>query len=76
MKCEECGYQNTEISAACEVCKHPLPEVTPVSEVSDTLDELVRQASVPNLASLFGQAKKQGIIKAAYSYGGPVSSTP
>jgi hypothetical protein len=72
VKCDECGHENVELGAACEVCKAPLPEPRPVSDVSDTLDELVAQASVPNLAALFGAAKKQGIIKAAYSYGGPV----
>ena len=73
MKCEECGHENVELGSACEVCKAPLPDVKPLSEVSDSIDELVQQASVPNLAAMFGAAKKQGIIKAAYSYGGPVS---
>lgn len=72
MKCDECGHENVELGAACELCKASLPDTSPVSEVSDTLDELVQQASVPNLAAIFGAAKKQGIIKAAYSYGGPV----
>jgi hypothetical protein len=36
----------------------------------DTLDQMVQQASVPSLASLFKQAKDQGLIGPVTTYGG------
>jgi len=42
---------------------------TPLSVADDSLDELVQQASVPNLAALFQTAKDQGLIKAQQEYG-------
>jgi predicted nucleic acid-binding Zn-ribbon protein len=73
-KCIDCGRLNTDESAeVCPSCGGRLNSTDPVSVADDRLDELVQQASKPNLAALFGQAKKAGHIKAAYSYGGPVS---
>lgn len=40
-----------------------------VSEADGSLDTLVEQASVPNLASLFKKGKQQGLIKAGKTEG-------
>jgi hypothetical protein len=40
-----------------------------VSAPADTLDSLVQQASVPNLASLFRKAKQAGVINPVSVYG-------
>jgi hypothetical protein len=46
------------------------PKTTDPLSVDDaSLDSLVEKASVPNLAALFGQAKKQGLIQAQQEYG-------
>lgn len=51
-----------------------------VSEVSGTLSEdeleeqLVAAASMPNLATLFGQAQDQGLIKPGFEYGGSTTT--
>lgn len=42
---------------------------TPVSVVDDSLDQMVQAASVPNLASLFKQAKARGVIVPGKEYG-------
>ena len=73
-KCRDCHRLNTDANAeVCPSCGGNLGDYTPVSDVSDSIETLVEQASVPNLAALFGAAKKAGHIKAAYSYGGPSS---
>lgn len=52
------------------------PEGGKVSEVdtkmedTDALDDMVRRASVPNLASLFKRGKESGLIKPSSEYGG------
>jgi predicted nucleic acid-binding Zn-ribbon protein len=72
--CIDCGRLNNDVSAeVCPSCGGRLSSTDPLSVADDKLDELVQQASKPNLASLFGKAKAAGHIKAAYSYGGPVS---
>ena len=38
------------------------------SEVSDPMDTLVEQASVPNLAALFEKGIEQGVLQPTYSY--------
>lgn len=40
-----------------------------VSVADDTLDQMVEEASAPNLATLFQQAKDAGHIKAGFEYG-------
>lgn len=46
-----------------------------VSVPDDTVeDELVAQASVPNLASLFKDAQDQGLIKPGFEYGGSTTT--
>lgn len=73
-KCRDCHRLNTDESAeVCPSCGGNLGSFTVVSDPSDSIEALVVQASVPNLAALFGAAKKAGHIKAAYSYGGPSS---
>lgn len=51
------------------VCPEHKPDTEEVSVPADNLDSLVQQASVPNLASLFKQAKQSGIITAGKEYG-------
>jgi uncharacterized membrane protein YvbJ len=62
MKCPNCGGISTD-DKVCTECG------TSMSVVTDSLDELVEKASVPNLAALFGAAKKQGLIQAQQEYG-------
>lgn len=40
-----------------------------VSVVDETMDELIQQASIPNLASLFRKAKEAGAIGPVSVYG-------
>ena len=40
-----------------------------VSVADDRLDELVEQASVPNLATLFKRGKDAGLLKPTTGYG-------
>ena len=47
-------------------CPQHQPEV---SVVDDRMDLMVQQASVPNLAALFKQAKAAGVIAAGKEYG-------
>ena len=46
-----------------------------VSVADDTLDQLIQQASVPNLATLFRRAKEAGVIGpvSVYGEGAPAS---
>lgn len=62
MKCPNCGEQSTD-KVTCSECR------TPMSVASDSLDQLVQQASVPNLAALFQTAKDRGLIQAQVAYG-------
>lgn len=39
-----------------------------LSVADDTIDEMVRRASIPNLANLYVDAKKSGHIKPVYEY--------
>jgi hypothetical protein len=41
-----------------------------VSVVDDRLDQMVQQASIPNLATLFKRAKDAGVITTGKEYGG------
>jgi hypothetical protein len=63
MKCPNCDHETDE--PVCENCG-----TTIVSEVDETMDALVQQASIPNLASLFRQGKQRGLIKPVTEYGG------
>lgn len=66
----------------CKKCR-ALRDTTPcpvcneghVSASPDTMDALVAAASVPNLASLFKQAKKAGVIDAVSAYGEGAATT-
>lgn len=51
----------------CETGQCPVHQE--VSVVDDKMDLMVQQASVPNLASLFKQAKQRGVIAAGKEYG-------
>ncbi len=62
MKCPNCSETSTN-DTVCSECN------TPMSVVTDSLDSLVEQASVPNLAALFQAAKDQGLIQAQQEYG-------
>ena len=58
----------------CPTCTRPLQGdlcsvCGPVSEVGDSLDSMVEQASVPNLATLFKRAKDAGVIGPVSVYG-------
>jgi hypothetical protein len=50
----------------CPACGHRI-----LSVVDDRLDQMVQQASIPNLATLFKRAKDAGIIAPGKEYGGP-----
>ena len=60
--CGGCGspYWGVE----CQHCR------TNVSEGAGSMDDLVRQASVPNLAALYRAGKKAGVLKSMKDYGG------
>jgi len=62
VKCPNCEHETDD--AVCPECG-----TTIVSVVDDTMDSLVESASVPNLAALFKQGKKRGLIKAQQDYG-------
>jgi hypothetical protein len=60
--CPNCLEQSTE-SDVCSDCN------TSMSVADDSLDKLVAQASVPNLAALFAAGKAAGLITAQVEYG-------
>lgn len=62
MKCPNCDHETDE--KVCENCG-----TTIVSDVDETMDAMVQQASIPNLASLFKAGKKAGLIKPVAEYG-------
>lgn len=62
VKCPNCSGISTD-DKVCTECG------TAMSVVTDSLDSLVEQASVPNLAALFQAAKDQGLIQAQQEYG-------
>lgn len=76
-KCEGCGHRNLITSTTCSACGEALSVPTDSVDTLDQRDietvedELVAQASIPNLAALFGQAKKAGLIKPVQDYGNP-----
>lgn len=51
------------------VCPEHRPAPANVSVDDATLDSMVQQASKPNLATLFRQAKQAGVIGATTVYG-------
>lgn len=57
--CPACGWRDLDVIQLDE----PI-----VSDPADTLDSLVQQASIPNLASLFKQGKKAGLIQPGQEY--------
>lgn len=60
--CEECNTTDTS-----EELSVVTTSVAPVAEVD--LDDMVRAASIPNLASLFRKGKDAGLIKPGKEYG-------
>lgn len=62
MKCPNCEFETDE--PVCEECG-----TTIVSDPDDTMDALVEQASIPNLATLFKAGKKRGLIRPTSMYG-------
>lgn len=74
MKCRECG-EPLDITAGghCENCGFDnsdgsLTEAEKVSVAEDKMDAMVKAASVPNLAALFKNAKKKGLIQPTQEY--------
>lgn len=62
VNCHKCGARvKPNASDACPLCSAPL----------SVPDDMIEAASVPNLASLFKQAKKAGHIKPGFQYGNP-----
>lgn len=59
--CPNCKLETNE--DVCPECGHVL------SEVDDTMDQMIAAASIPNLASLFKQGKKRGLIQPVHDYG-------
>lgn len=57
--CPACSRRVEPKAGHCPVCKASL----------SVPDEMIEQASVPNLATLFKQAKAAGHIKAGFQYG-------
>jgi hypothetical protein len=58
-ECPNCKHENEAGEEVCSECGHQI-----VSGVDDTMDQLIEAASIPNLASLFRQGKKRGLITA------------
>lgn len=69
MKCPECS-KTTRSTVKCGSCGASL------SVPDATLEDLMRSAGAPNLASLFQQAKDDGLIKPVLQYGGPPEGKP
>lgn len=63
MKCPNCKENIDSLLPVCPECG----EVLSVDE--DTMDAMVKAASVPNLATLFQRGKDRGLIKAGTEYG-------
>lgn len=61
MKCPNCDKHTEE--TVCPECGTQV-----LSEETDTMDALVEQASIPNLAALFQAGKKKGLIKPVQAY--------
>lgn len=61
-ECPNCKHESNE--DVCPECGHQI-----VSVVDDTMDQLIEAASIPNLASLFRQGKKRGLITPMKDYG-------
>lgn len=57
--CPSCKRRVEAVDEHCPVCKSSL----------SVADAMMEQASVPDLASLFKQAKAAGHIKAGFQYG-------
>lgn len=64
ISCDQCQFGYAEDKNKCPRCGAPHSTGEP-----DTMDQLIQQASVPNLASLFRKAKKAGVIGAVSVYG-------
>lgn len=61
-ECPNCKHMTDE--DVCPECGHQI-----VSVADDTMDSLVEAASIPNLAALFRQGKKRGLITPMKDYG-------
>lgn len=62
MKCPNCEHESDD-----DVC--PECGTTIMSDPADSLDTLVAQASIPNLAALFKAGKQAGLIQPGQEYG-------
>lgn len=63
-RCDQCSFGYSESKDKCPRCGATNPAAEP-----DTMDQLIQQASVPNLASLFRKARETGVIGAVSVYG-------
>lgn len=64
IRCDQCSYGYAEGKSKCPRCGSTNATAEP-----DNMDQLIQQASVPNLASLFRKAKEAGVIGAVSVYG-------
>ena len=67
--CEECARDFT--NPVCPRCGGPPashPSKTGVSDLGDTLDTMIEQASRPTLASLLKRGIDSGLIKPTHNY--------
>lgn len=60
--CPACKEEVDSIDAVCSHCGEIL------SVADDTMDEMIKAASIPNLGSLFQKAKDSGLIQAQAEY--------
>ena len=82
--CENCGRDFT--NRFCPRCGGPPASVTPepgelkdrepLSDLGDTLDHMIEQASRPTLASLLKRGIDSGLIKPAHDYSAGSTPTP
>lgn len=77
--CEECGRDFT--NPRCPRCGGPPAstkgdDTIPVSDLGDSLDSMIEQASRPTLASLLTRGINSGLIKPTHDYAGGTTPTP
>lgn len=63
MRCPDCGHLNPEEQATCLECGGKL------SVSTDTMDDMIEEASVPDLATLYRRGKEKGLLKPQADYG-------
>lgn len=75
--CENCGRDFT--NRFCPRCGGPPASSKgeePLSDLGDTLDHMIEQASRPTLASLLKRGIDSGLIKPAHDYAAGNTPTP